>query len=138
LRVLVIDDDPDSLESLSRLLIRKGFDVTTVEDSREALQTALEVRPDVVVLDFLMPELHGGEVAWQLASHAELCDTRVVVASGYDAEEIRRTLPPTRIPILPKPVDFDALLSLIDHTTNERRGRSLAKARAASGGRRKG
>lgn len=121
LRVLVVDDDPDSLESLSRLLLRKGYDVTTVEDSREALQTALEIRPDIVVLDFLMPDLHGGEVAWQLASNEELRDTRVVMTSGHDAEEIRRTLPPTRIPILAKPIDFEALLNLIEETATGRR-----------------
>ena len=114
LRILVIDDDPDSVAALSALLERRGYTVRTLTDSPQALPVAIDFQPHVVILDYLMPGMHGGDVAWQLASDPLLRDIRVVVTSAYSAEEIRRRLPPAEIPILPKPVDFEALLKLIE------------------------
>jgi hypothetical protein len=57
--------------------------------------------------------MHGGDVAWQLASNPLLRDVRVIVSSAYSAEENPENLPPAKIPILPKPIDFEALLCLI-------------------------
>lgn len=113
LRVLLVDDDPDSISTLSRLLERRGFTVHTVTDPAQALSAAAEFRPQVVILDYLMPGMHGGDVAWQISSNPLLRDVRVIITSAYSAEEIRRRLPPSEIPILPKPVDFVALLTLI-------------------------
>jgi CheY-like chemotaxis protein len=112
-RILVVDDDPASLATLSRLLEKHGYNVRNVSDSSVALEAAVEFQPHVVILDFLMPGMHGGDVAWQLASNPLLRDVRVIVSSAYSAEEIRRNLPPAKIPILPKPIDFQALLHLI-------------------------
>jgi CheY-like chemotaxis protein len=113
LRILVVDDDPASLGSLCRLLKLRGYTVHELTDPTAALDEAVEFQPHVVILDYLMPRMHGGDVAWQLASNPLLRDVRVIVSSAYSAEEIRRNLPPTKIPILPKPIDFDALLQLI-------------------------
>src|SRR5215213_8318703 len=113
LRILVVDDDPASLRALSGLLERRGFAVKTLSDSAQALAAANEFQPHVVVLDYLMPGLHGGDVAWQLASDPSLRHVRVVITSAYSTEEIRRKLPASRIPILPKPVDSEALLAVI-------------------------
>jgi two-component system OmpR family response regulator len=113
LRILVVDDDPASLSPLSSLLERKGFVVKALSDSTRALEVASEFQPHVVVLDYLMPGMHGGDVAWQLASDPAFRDVRMVMTSAYSIEEIRRRLPPSRIPILPKPVDFNALLAVI-------------------------
>jgi len=88
--------------------------VDQITDSTLALEKAIEFQPHVVILDFLMPGMHGGDVAWQLASNPLLSDIRVIVSSAYSAEEIRRKLPPAKIPILPKPIDFEALLRLIE------------------------
>jgi CheY-like chemotaxis protein len=119
IRVMVVDDDPAATGTLCRLLAHKGYAVHEVNDSRLALETALEFQPHVVILDFLMPNLHGGDVAWQLSSNPNLRDARLIVSSAYSPTEIRRNLPPAMIPILGKPVDANELLRLITEEGSE-------------------
>jgi CheY-like chemotaxis protein len=121
LRILVVDDDPDASGALSRLLKIRGYSVREVNNSTMALEEAVEFQPHVVILDFLMPEMHGGDVAWQFASNPLLRDVRVIVSSAHSADDIRRQLPPAKIPILPKPIDLQALLHLIHEEGNTHR-----------------
>src|SRR5215212_10212386 len=109
-RILIVDDDPETTRSLCVLLERKGYVVREENDSTQALTVAREFQPHAVVLDYLMPRAHGGDVAWQLASDPRLRDVRIIICSGVSPSEIARKLPPAQIPILGKPVDFDALI----------------------------
>ena len=114
LRILLVDDDPASLGSLSRLLEKRGYTVKAISDSRLARDTALEFKPAVVILDYSMPVLHGGDVSWQIATDPFLRDTRIIISSAFSDEEFRRKLPDKPISILPKPLDFEALVKLIE------------------------
>ena len=95
------------------MLEAEGYVVKEENDSAQALTRAREFQPHVVVLDYLMPRVHGGDVAWQLASDAQLRSVRIIVCSGVPVEEIATKLPPARIPILEKPVDTEELLRLL-------------------------
>ena len=119
LRIMLVDDDPASLGSLSRLLEKRGYSVKPISDSRTARDAALDFQPHVVILDYLMPVLRGGDVAWQIASDPFLRGTRIIILSAYSAGEIQRKLPATPIPILPKPIDFDVLVKLIQAETGQ-------------------
>src|SRR5678815_265054 len=98
LRILVVDDDPDSVFPLSSLLERRGYTVRSLTDPTKALSAAIDFQPQAVILDYLMPQMHGGDVAWQLASDPLLRDVHVVVTSACSADEIKRCLPPSNIP----------------------------------------
>src|SRR5215212_2910737 len=65
-RVLVVDDDPNMLSMLRRTLGFEGFAVTTAADGEHALQTIERERPDVVILDVMLPGLDGIEVCRRL------------------------------------------------------------------------
>lgn len=113
-RILLVDDDPQITRALATLLVRNGYIVAEENDSTKALGVARAFQPDVVILDFLMPKAHGGDVAWQLAS--EVAFTKppmVILCSGVPSEEFKIKLPPTRIPILEKPVEAESLLELL-------------------------
>jgi DNA-binding NtrC family response regulator len=112
-RILAIDDDPATTGALRKLLEKKGFEVREENDSTRALAAAREFQPHVVILDYLMPRVHGGDVAWQLASDATLRDVRVIICSGVADWDLATKLPPARIPILAKPINADALLALL-------------------------
>jgi CheY-like chemotaxis protein len=113
-RILIVDDDPEATHGLGRLLVKRGYEIQEENDSSKALAAAKAFRPGVVILDFVMPNVHGGDVAWQLASDPVLRDTRMIICSGVASRgEIAGKLPPTEIPILEKPVDTEALLKLI-------------------------
>ena len=61
----------------------------------------------------MMPTLHGGDVAWQLATDPGTRSINIIVCSGADQAEITRKLPLAKIPILEKPLDSEILLRLL-------------------------
>ncbi len=65
-RVLLAEDEPNIVESVSFLLRRAGFEVTVETDGRRALDAALADMPDILVLDVMLPEVDGYEVLRQL------------------------------------------------------------------------
>ena len=65
-KLLVVDDEPNILELLSASLRFAGFEVATASDGREAVATAKAFRPDLMVLDVMMPEMDGFEVVRRL------------------------------------------------------------------------
>jgi two-component system response regulator MprA len=85
--VLIVDDDRKLLKMLRRTLIYEGFEVVTAADGHEALAQVETHRPDVIVLDWLMPGLNGIEVTNRLrAAHDE---TMILMLTARDAIEDR-------------------------------------------------
>ena len=70
-KILIIDDDPETIEFLTLILTRSGYRVLAARDGMEALAMAHDEKPDMVVLDVMMPGLDGYEVARSLRRHPE-------------------------------------------------------------------
>jgi len=85
--VLVVDDESDILELLSYNFQQHGFTVHCAEDGGEALKRAQEVRPDVIVLDLMMPTMDGLEVCRRLRRDAHLRTTPVLVLTARSDDE---------------------------------------------------
>jgi DNA-binding response OmpR family regulator len=64
--VLCIDDDPQTLNSLSRLLLRHGYRVSTIQNPREAMSAIPAIGPDMAIIDVAMPEINGCELAQKI------------------------------------------------------------------------
>jgi PAS domain S-box-containing protein len=90
LRVLVVDDNSDSAESLAIWLELVGHDVRTAYDGQQALAVARELRPDVIFLDIGMPGMSGYEVARRLREQPETRDVLLLAMTGWGQEEDRR------------------------------------------------
>jgi two-component system OmpR family response regulator len=71
LRVLVVDDEPDILETLEFSLSRRGFDVATAVDGLEGLEKAKRTPPDFMILDVMLPGCNGYEVSRMLKEWME-------------------------------------------------------------------
>lgn len=65
-RVLLAEDEPNIVESLTFLMERAGFDIAAESDGRKALERALSDTPDILILDVMLPELDGYEILRQL------------------------------------------------------------------------
>jgi CheY-like chemotaxis protein len=89
LRVLVVDDNRDSLLLLERLIGKSDCDVRTCADSKKAVHFAQEHEPHVIFLDIAMPDLDGFEVAEDL-HHLKLRDYLLVAVTSYSDEAHRR------------------------------------------------
>ncbi|HIC91653.1 MAG TPA: response regulator [Syntrophaceae bacterium] len=65
-RILVVDDDPEILEAIEIILQASGYQVVTAKDGEEGLAKLKDERPDLMILDLLMPKMDGFEVCKQL------------------------------------------------------------------------
>ncbi len=86
-RLLVVDDEPNIVELLSASLRYAGFDVSSARSGREAVERIRDVRPDLVVLDVLMPGVDGFSVLRQLRGNG--VDIPVLFLTAKDAHEDR-------------------------------------------------
>lgn len=89
LRILVVDDNVDAAETLAMLMDGLGHVTSVVVNARNAVDTALDFRPDVAFLDLGMPELNGFELAHQLRAQSLLHGLTLIALSGWGNEEDR-------------------------------------------------
>jgi len=93
LRILVVDDERDILETLDYSLALRGFDVVTAADGLEALEAAKRVRPDAMLLDVMLPGCNGYEVSRLLKEwmetdpHARAFPILLLTARKVDSAE---------------------------------------------------
>lgn len=97
-RILVVDDEPDARELVRRALLPAGHLVDEVEDGASALAYLRRQRPDLILLDLMMPEMDGFEVVRELQSDAELSRIPLVVLTGMTlSEKDRKRLASTEV-----------------------------------------
>lgn len=90
-RVLVVDDEPGIVTSLEFLLAQAGFQVSTATDGDSGLEKAQAEKPDLILLDIMMPGRDGFEVCQTLRADPAMTDTRIVMltARSRDAEHAK-------------------------------------------------
>ena len=109
-RVLIVDDNADSAETMAMLLQIWGHDVQVAKDGPTALAVAAERRPEVVLLDIGLPGMTGYEVAQRLRALPEMADSVLVAVTGYGQEDDRRSTRAAGFALhLVKPVRPDVL-----------------------------
>jgi len=114
LRVLVVDDNVDVAQSLTMLLEASGHHFRTAHDGPTALATALDYRPDVVLLDIGLPGMDGYEVAKKMRQQPDLKHVVLVAVSGYGHEsDHRRSQEEGFDHHLVKPTDFGKLQQIL-------------------------
>lgn len=104
--ILVADDDPQILALIQRHLSRLGYEVIEATDGAEALARARERRPDLILLDVLMPGMSGWEVARAVRADATLKGTPIVVLTAIGHAVSDATSPLFADAFLDKPFDL--------------------------------
>jgi CheY-like chemotaxis protein len=112
LRVLIADDDRDAVLTLGILLRSEGYDVRFAQGGKEAMTQALELRPDVALLDLHMPGYSGLRVAQELQRHYS-SDCPLLVAVTGRTQDRQRAEVSGFHHFVPKPYDPHALLALL-------------------------
>ena len=116
-KVLIVDDNNDSAEALSRLLRSQGHEVRTALDGDSALAVADEFRPEMVLLDIGMPVISGFEIASRLRAKPEFNDVVIIAVSGYGKEDsLKRSREAGFDDYAVKPIDLDKLTALMRRT----------------------
>ncbi|UCC60489.1 MAG: response regulator transcription factor [Dehalococcoidia bacterium] len=111
MRILVVDDDPEIVSFVKRGLIYDGYDVDTAGDGSEALAKALEVEPDLVILDIMMQGIDGIEVSRRLRQAGDV-PILMLTAKGTVADKVAG-LDSGADDYLVKPFSFDELLARV-------------------------
>ena len=85
-KILIVDDEPNIVVSLEFLMKREGYEVSVARDGIEALERILRERPDVVLLDVMMPGKTGFEVCQAVRADEGLAATRILLLSAKGRE----------------------------------------------------
>jgi len=111
-RILVVDDEPDSVMPVTTALSRAGYDVATAADGWEGLSRARRLKPDLVLLDVKMPQMDGWTFMKFIRAHRELASIPVIFLTGAGtAQEWARGRSLGAEGYLLKPVEPDRLLN---------------------------
>ena len=130
LKILVVDDEPDMVASLSRILLGRGFDVSCACDGKDAITQNLVWEPDAVIMDIRMPRMNGIEACLELLRVR--MSLLVILMTGFSealdeanesifAEADRNG----RVVVMMKPLDLDRVMDLLQ-TEEERAPSAVA------------
>ncbi len=112
IRVLVVDDDPAIVEMLLELLERDGrFDVTSASTGFEAGLQVEKFKPDIIVLDYMLPDINGNAVCRLIREDEKHRDIRIIVVSGVvNRDDVEKLYAAGADDFLQKPFKIDALV----------------------------
>jgi len=111
-RVLVVDDDPGIVSMLKDVLTRDGrFEVHTASNGYDAGMMTAELRPDIVVLDYMLPDINGNQVCRRIRSNPHVAGVRIIIVSGVVRQaEIEELMKAGADAFLKKPFDIHQLI----------------------------
>ncbi|MFA4043804.1 MAG: hypothetical protein HZRFUVUK_000583 [Candidatus Fervidibacterota bacterium] len=120
-KILVADDEEAVVEMVRVNLEREGYKVITAYDGVEAIEKATSEKPDLIILDVVMPRLDGYEVLELLRVHPEMKDVPVVMLTGYPSDiGAVAAFEHEADSYLPKPFDPETLVVLVRRLLSER------------------
>lgn len=88
-QILIVDDSPTEAHILKGMLEKNGFEIETAENGTEGIERAKELKPDLILMDVVMPGLNGFQATRQLTKSAETADIPVIIVTTKDQETDR-------------------------------------------------
>ena len=115
LKILVVDDDPEIVELFVDVLERDGrFEVKTANTGYDAGMLTQEFRPDLIILDYMLPDVNGNVVCQRIRSNAEFEHTKIIIVSGVvNQDEINDLLKAGADEFVKKPFNIEKLIERI-------------------------
>jgi CheY-like chemotaxis protein len=86
-KIMLVDDEPDVIYLIKKLLKREGYDVVEVYNGKDCLERAAEEKPDLLLLDIMMPGIDGWEVSRTLKTKEETKDIPIVMLTVRVSED---------------------------------------------------
>ena len=116
-KVLVVDDSATNVILLEALLQREGFEVITSLTAKEGLKYVENLKPDLILLDLLMPEVNGFEFMESLHTMEDFKEIPVIIVSAVGTSENKQISKELgAINFINKPVDIPSLINMIHNT----------------------
>jgi len=114
-KVLIVDDDPEIVELIAEVLSRDGrFEIKTASSGYEAGISTQQFRPDLILLDYMLPDVNGNVVCQTIRKNPEFENIRIIIVSGVvKQDEIGQLLKSGAEGFIKKPFDVDELTDKI-------------------------
>ena len=128
-RVLFVDDYEDALTMWAIYLEARGYDVTIARDGGAAVTLATEMRPDVIIMDLVLPGIDGCEAARRMRAMPALADVPIIATTGNtDPRVLQEAYDSGFDAMMIKPCDPPALVDEIERQIGARHARASAPA----------
>ena len=113
-KVLIVEDDKNYAEILKRVIMKNGYEINLAYDGKEGLELSTEWKPDVIIVDWMMPGMSGIELISKLREHPELRFSYIIMLTARVETEDKITgLEAGADDFITKPVDFGELIARI-------------------------
>ena len=119
-KILIVDDEPDTVTFLCTYLEDNGYETCSAQDGAQALETMLREKPDLVILDVNMPTRTGVQLYREMTQNSGLSALPVVFITGLSEFQIFGkdcSALPQPVACLEKPIDLQELLSAVKRAT---------------------
>jgi len=121
-RILLVDDEPDLVDTIQCRLEANSFDVITASDGREGLEKAADEKPDIILLDTNMPVMNGHEMLERLRKHPELKGIPVIMCTALcEAQDIAAASAYDIADYVTKPFDCTELIEKITNALENKK-----------------
>jgi CheY-like chemotaxis protein len=120
LRILLVEDNPENRDMLSRRLVRRGYQVTFAMDGAEAISLTKSEKPDIVLMDLSLPVIDGWEATRRLKIDAATMEIPIIALTAHAmAGDRERAMAAGANDYDTKPVDLERLLAKISALTTQ-------------------
>lgn len=115
-KILIVDDEPDIIQTLQDRLEMNGYIVLSANNGREGLEKAVEQKPDLILLDVIMPIMDGLETLEAIRKHPEIKDCSIImVTARSQTQDIARAKTCGIDDYVVKPFDLGELLEKVEN-----------------------
>ena len=129
-RILVVDDVPQNVRLLEAVLVPHGYEVVVAEDGTTALERVRAERPDLILLDVVMPDMDGYEVCRRLRQDDETAVLPVIMVTSSIGQVKKMAIEAGADDFIPKPLDHDELLARVRSLLRIKRYHDTIKTQA--------
>ena len=89
-KILFIEDETDQIMMMQTRLEAYGYEFTAALDGEEGIQKAIELKPDIILLDIVMPKMNGYQVCAELKKNPDTCDIPIIVITASGARDLEQ------------------------------------------------
>jgi len=129
IKLLIVDDETRFLNAIAQRLTKRGFDVRTAENGKDAIQLARSEKFDIALLDLRMPGMDGGEVLRVLKEEHQFLEAIILTGHGSLESAVELTKLGA-FSYLPKPYELDKLIQVLQEAYQTRLKKKFASDRA--------
>jgi DNA-binding response OmpR family regulator len=119
-KILLVEDDRNLGNLTKTTLLKKGYEVMLFHDARKAIDAMAQQRPDLILMDIMLPEFSGAQAVKELQKHPDLSNIPVIFLTGLisnteqDVEKMGINIEGVKYKTLGKPYEIKELLKVVD------------------------